>query len=225
MEGRRSGLTEKDDTVEFEGERHEFSSMSHRWLIFSAYRHAIAETGLFGFGTANTSKYPVNVPLGPDAFQTVQMFWSIDCEYLLLLLRFGWAGMLVFAAVCVLSALHIFQQAQRFPPMDQFFPYTIAATVAATTLVLLVEWMPHDYGFMFLWMCGIANGPRLEEKEDDGEKERPRERSHRHHSSSHRSSSRRSRSKREPETYAEIAAKAADRAREQSDEPTESNEH
>ncbi len=155
--------------VEFGGEQHRYTSMSQRWLVFSAYRPAMRQTGFLGFGTARTSTFPPNVPFGPDAAQTVSKFWSIDCEYLLILLRFGWCGVSAFVAIGLVSIVRIARQAGSLPPRDRVLPLAIAATLAASMLALIVEWMPHDYGFLFLWLCGVANGPRIVKFDSESE--------------------------------------------------------
>lgn len=156
-----SVVHENKNTVEFEGETHRLSTLSYRWLEVIAYLPAISEAGFFGFGTERTSTFPVNVPMGPSAEQTVSVFWSIDCEYLLLILRFGWLGLVAFIAIGLFSAFHMQRQALFLHPPDRLFPNAIVATLIATSLALLVEWMPHDYGFVYLWLCGVANGIRL----------------------------------------------------------------
>lgn len=146
--------------IELEGERHSVSEMSPRWLVLKAYRHAIDRAGLLGFGSGRTSSFPVNVPMGPDAATTTSKLWTIDVEYLLILLRFGWLGLAAFAMICVTSIWHIARQLQFCEANQRIVPSAIAATLLATTLSFFVEWMPADYGFLFLWLCGAANGIR-----------------------------------------------------------------
>lgn len=155
------GARRRETNVEFEGKKYRLTAMSARWLVLSAYDTAVSQTGLLGFGTERTATFPVNVPFGPDAKQTVSEFWTIDCEYLLLLLRFGWLGLAAFVAVCMLSALRILKLSSFVMPEERVMPFAIAATLLAVSCALLFEWMPHDYGFLFLWLCGAANGPLL----------------------------------------------------------------
>ncbi len=164
------GSASKQVNVELEGKQHRLTAMSARWLVLLAYVPAVREAGLLGYGTERTATFPVNVPLGPDAKQTVAEFWTIDCEYLLLLLRFGWAGVASFIAVCTLSAWRIANQSIFVNRDERIFPFAVAATLIAVSLTLIGEWMPHDYGFLFLWLCGVANGPRLEQATPEPER-------------------------------------------------------
>ncbi|WP_010583516.1 O-antigen ligase family protein [Schlesneria paludicola] len=147
--------------VEIEGERQELTAMSYRWLVFAPYKLAISQVGLLGYGTARTSTFPVNVPFGPEAKLTVMTFWSIDCQYLLFLLRFGWLGLAGFCAVIITSIWHLSRQVRLVIHAERVLPMAIIAALASTAIILVVEWMPHDYGYLFLWLCGAANGPRL----------------------------------------------------------------
>jgi hypothetical protein len=153
-------IQQPTEKVEFNGQQHEFNAISARWLTLYAYRPAIEQAGFLGFGTERTDTFPVNVPLGPDAKQTISAFWTIDCEYLLLILRFGWAGVTAFTIVCICSIWRILNQTGYVTPEEKIMPLAIAATLISATLALIVEWMPHDYGFMFLWLVGVANGIR-----------------------------------------------------------------
>ncbi|MDB5348590.1 MAG: O-antigen ligase protein [Schlesneria sp.] len=153
--------TQAGKQIDVDGEKHQWTAMSHRWLVFSAYRRAISNAGLLGYGNTRTADFPFNVPLGPDAVQATSVFWTIDDEYLIILLRFGWFGLAAFAAICLTSMWHILQQSQFCDAKERLAPLAIAAALPAVMCVFLVEWMPSDYGFLFLWLCGAANGIRM----------------------------------------------------------------
>jgi len=146
--------------VDLDGERQHLTATSYRWLVLSAYRPAIVRAGFLGYGSARTSSFPVNVPLGPDALQTKSYFWSIDNEFLLILLRCGWLGIFTFIAISASSVWHILQQSSFLAASDRLIPLAIAASLIAVNMSFVVEWMPGDYGFPFMWLCGAANGIR-----------------------------------------------------------------
>lgn len=163
-----------DRQVELDGKLHTLTNVSVRRLMFKAYEPAIRQAGLLGFGSERTSTFPINVPLGSDAKNAIKEFWTIDCEYLLLLLRFGWLGVLTFTLVGIFSTWNILHQSQFVSGQEKLFPYAVAATLIAALLTLAVEWMPHDYGYLYLWLCGVANGPRLTRTEQPAPIRKPR---------------------------------------------------
>lgn len=159
--GSRDWGANREKKVQLDGNVRTLTNVSIRWLTIQAYEPAIKQAGLLGFGTERTSTFPVNVPLGIDARTAVKEFWTIDCEYLLLLLRFGWLGVIAFILIGVFSIRNILLQSQFVPFADKLFPFAVAATLIAVLLTMIVEWMPHDYGYLYIWLCGAANGPRL----------------------------------------------------------------
>ena len=147
--------------VEFEGEKRDVTALSYRWMVFAPYKLAVSQVGFLGYGTERTATFPVNVPYGPEARATVTTFWSIDCQYLLFLLRFGWLGLAGFCGIYITSIWHLSRQSALVLNTERVLPLAIIAALASTAIVFIVEWMPHDYGYLFLWTCGAANGLRL----------------------------------------------------------------
>jgi hypothetical protein len=157
-------------TILLEGERAELSAVSQRWLLLKAYGPSVWRAGLLGFGTDRTSTFPIRVPFGPDVRVTQTMLWSIDNEYLLMQLRFGWLGVAAFTAAGFLAAWGSWRLAERHAlanagDLEQnvgfaTFNAALAGTLGAMMLLFCVEWMAYDFGFAFIWTLGMASGMR-----------------------------------------------------------------
>jgi hypothetical protein len=226
--------------VVIDGEVEEFSSGRHRLLVFRVYKRAIWRAGWLGFGTDATTTFPVRVPMGVMEAEALERFWSIDDFYLLLQLRFGLLGVLTFATMGFCTAAYSLIPAWRPNQEEGVFLAALGGTIASTLLILWIEWMPTDFGFLFLWLCGVSSSfkafapasltndgvlppPRRRHRSRRPEEDRPSSREH--HSRSRHRSRRRDESRREEGQREESQRKGGQRndksdPREEDESPT-----
>ncbi|WP_166830401.1 O-antigen ligase family protein [Thalassoroseus pseudoceratinae] len=145
-------------TILVDGEEVQYTGTMNRFHLFKVYRPAMQRAGLLGFGTEAVSGFPINVPVGPQDVETLKRVRYIDNAYVLMLLRFGWLGLLGFIAVGVsvlVSQIRLALMTQRRG--SQLFA-CLAGGTTAFLLTLMTVWMPHDFGFFYLWTAGATAG-------------------------------------------------------------------
>ena len=155
-----SGETDirKQKKIEIGDERVTFTGTQSRLLLFRVYAPGIRQAGLTGFGTEAVTGFPVKVPIleGTDP-KVLERVNAIDNVYVLLLLRFGWCGPILFLAAGVGSTCLFIKLALR-ERIGRVFFAAMAATLVAGLLLLMTVWMPHDFGFVVIMYFGIAAG-------------------------------------------------------------------
>lgn len=145
-------------TILVDGEVVRYTGTTNRLHLLKVYRPAMQRAGLLGFGTEAVSGFPINVPVGPQDIETLKRVRYIDNAYVLMLLRFGWLGLLGFIAVGVsvlVSQIRLASMTHRSG--TQLFA-CLAGGTAAFLLTLMTVWMPHDFGFFYLWIAGATAG-------------------------------------------------------------------
>jgi type IV secretory pathway TrbD component len=145
-------------TVVIDGERVVYSGTLTRVYLFDVYGVAMRRAGWLGFGTERTSTFPVNVPVGQQHTETLKRLPWIDNQYILLVLRFGYLGVAVFITFCLSGVFAMLMVCRRCGGRGMVFFGGLAATIVAMMLLLLTVWMPHDFGFWFLWTLGVSSG-------------------------------------------------------------------
>lgn len=144
-------ITVGDDEVEYTG------TMS-RVYLFEVYGLAMKRAGLYGFGTERVTGFPVQVPVGPVHAATLVHLRFIDNIYILMILRFGYLGLFFFVMLAISASIAFVKLAKSSDRHDATFHANMAGAILATLVVMLTVWMPHDFGFMFLWNIGAASG-------------------------------------------------------------------
>jgi hypothetical protein len=143
-----------------DGRPMEYNETTHRILIFDVYVEAMLDAGFIGYGTERTNTFPVRVPtttVDPKSFATA---WSIDNHFIILQLRLGLLGVFCFLLLLVSAGVIALRRAVDFPPDVALFSIASGCTLLVLPVVLLVEWMPHDFGFLVLALAGSASGLR-----------------------------------------------------------------
>jgi hypothetical protein len=145
-------------TIVIDGIRRDYNGAMNRIYIFELYRPALLQTGLFGFGTARTTGFPFNVPVGRGNEPALDRMPTIENAYFVMVLRSGWLGL---AAFCAAIGTFVWSSFQAFRDLhaqaERGFAALQMAVFLATILILATVWMPHDFGFMLLWSAGIAS--------------------------------------------------------------------
>ncbi|GAB5403859.1 MAG: O-antigen ligase family protein [Aureliella sp.] len=141
-----------DDTIVHSGTRNRLS-------ILAVYETAVKRSGLFGFGTDAVSSFPINVPVGQAELKTIKQTRYIDNTYLLLTLRFGYLGVAVFVAACVVAVAQLVIVADRHQGRSPSqLATSLGGCLLAVYVVIATVWMPPDYGFLLIWTMGCSSG-------------------------------------------------------------------
>lgn len=143
-----------------DGESVEYNGTTHRLLVLSVYREPMIKAGLIGFGTERTNTFPVRVPMGVLDPKTMSTVWTIDNHFIIVQLRLGLAGVLSVLFLLVFSAVSALRTAAAQPPEIAVFSNCVGVVLLVMPLILMAEWMPHDYGFVLLVLTGCSSGLR-----------------------------------------------------------------
>ncbi len=152
------GTRARQAQIELSGVKYRADSANYRFYVLRAYFKAIQEAPLWGYGSERLAVWPPLVPLDADARVVLTQVWSIDDEYLLLLLRLGWMGLACFAAMVLLAAFFALRRTWvgRDSLEARVLAASLGATITALSLLLAGEWMPSDWGFFLLYSLGFA---------------------------------------------------------------------
>lgn len=143
-------------------ESKEFSNTRYRLLLIDVYKIAVKRGGLLGFGSEAVTGFPIQVPVGPQEFETLRTMRSIDNTYLLITLRFGYLGLLCFVLAACTAIYQLFAITD---PLRTENTGLLTASLGSSLVVILpvifTVWMPQDYGFILLWSWGASSGMYL----------------------------------------------------------------
>lgn len=143
-------------TITVSGDRVEYTGTLHRLYLWDVYATAMRRAGWLGFGTERTTGFPPRVPVGSEQAATLKRLWCVDNAYILMTLRFGYLGVACFV-LCGFQATRTYWiLAQQQSSQPQTYCGAMCGAVFATLCVLLTVWMPHDFGFWFLWTFGAG---------------------------------------------------------------------
>lgn len=158
MGGEQAAIEKKHPTVIINNEERLLSNVTTRFYYFDIYSVAMRRAQWLGFGTERTTGFPPNIPLGPQDAKTLEEVWSVDNTYILVTIRFGHLGLICFVGLGIAAIARYVQLGCRQRVPGQVFYAAMAGTLVATMLVLLTVYMPHDFGFWYLWSIGSASG-------------------------------------------------------------------
>lgn len=145
-------------TIVIDEQNYVYSGTMTRLYLFDVYNLAMRRAGWLGFGTERTTGFPVRVPIGHEHTETVKRLPWIDNAYILLILRFGYLGCAIFGMLGVAAVAAYVGMVNRPFARGIIFCAAAAGGLVATSLLLTTVWMPHDFGFWYLWTLGTASG-------------------------------------------------------------------
>ena len=150
---------EARNEVVIDGETHLQSSVRSRINVMKVNKIALKRSGLLGFGTRAVTGFPINVPLGPMEAEALKKIQFIDNTYILLTLRFGYAGAICFLAAALISLGQFYYIGTRYQgDSPQWFCHCVGAALFAALLALATVWMPYEIGFITIWTFGLSSG-------------------------------------------------------------------
>lgn len=141
-------------TITIDGSKKPMTFTATRWYLVQAYWPAMVRASWLGYGTDAISGFPVKVPLGDIDPETIKEVPYIDNQYVLMVLRFGWAGATTFTIALLLAAAAWFQRSTTMQFSQAAVSFYVGGTILAVAAGLLTVWMPHDIGFPLLWWMG-----------------------------------------------------------------------
>ncbi|MFN8708856.1 MAG: O-antigen ligase family protein [Planctomyces sp.] len=153
---------ERGRLVELDGSLSHLTSSSNRFLLFRVYQKAALNSGLFGYGSEATSKFPPNVPYLPSMTSAVKNLPYVDNAWLLFTLRLGFLGVIGYSALFitgVITASRTKLATSETPLMAAF-----AAGLTASAFALQTVWMNYDCGSVILWTLGIVSGTVISQR-------------------------------------------------------------
>ena len=154
---RWTGDGDKRRVIEIDGEAVVSSSSRSRLHYYEIYSEPLMRAGLFGYGTAATTGFPLQIPGMQGELKSVSRFKPVDNGYILLTLRFGWVGgisLLVLFLTAIGTGLSLYIERP-----DQLFPGAVACLLVVVAGVsLLLVFMNYDFGLPVLWTIGILSG-------------------------------------------------------------------
>jgi hypothetical protein len=143
-------------------ESKEFSNTRYRLLLFDVYKIAVKRGGLLGFGSEAVTGFPIQVPVGPQEFDTLRKMRSIDNVYLLVTLRFGYLGLICFALAACTAIYQLFAITDPLRTENiGLLTACLGSSLAVILPVIFTVWMPQDYGFILVWSWGASSGMYL----------------------------------------------------------------
>lgn len=131
------------------GEEVEYSGTNHRILLFSVYKEPIEKCGLFGFGY-----HMKGVEIDEEL---AQRFGSIDCHYLLFMLRYGYLVVFFFLSLGIISLLYLGKIAWNPALPHAGLAGGMFGAIFSVMFVLLSVWFAPDFGYVWLFFVGLAS--------------------------------------------------------------------
>jgi len=156
--GEQSHLT----NLKLDGETVELSSFRHRLLLIQVYWPAMSHAGWLGYGTEAVTELPPKVPFLPADPQTRERLKFIDNSFVYHILRFGWAGALLFTGAFLAAAITGIRLA--WDRSVGVLASSLAAMVMAAAAALTTVWFSYDMGFELLWSFGVIAGIASQQK-------------------------------------------------------------
>ncbi|MGF1583280.1 MAG: O-antigen ligase family protein [Gemmataceae bacterium] len=148
--GKVAGESDEDvRIILIDGEEVEYTGTKHRVLLLSVYRNAIENAGWLGYGF-HLRGVEVEEHLA-------NRFGSIDCHYILFLLRYGYLTLALFVALGVCSLWCLVPIAWNPELPHSFLAAGLVGAIGSVMLVLASVWFAPDFGTMWLFSAGVAS--------------------------------------------------------------------
>ena len=139
-----------NDRVVIYGVQYDYTGTRHRDLLLLAYDEAIQRAGWVGYGTTFPSKDM------PQDENMDRRFASVDHQYLLHYLKYGYLGLAALMAFALSSAWNLAREAIfRDGPWSELAAAMFGAFVAVALLMRGVAMLP-DFGATWLFVAGIS---------------------------------------------------------------------
>lgn len=136
----------------------DYSGTKHRLYLLDMYGAAMQRGGLLGYGTDATSTFPPQVPLGSTDPSAMRRLWCVDNAFILIVLRFGYFGAVILALAGIFAAWNYWRLADQESRRRRAYATSMCGLMVAMQFILLTVWMPHDFGFLYLWTMAAGAG-------------------------------------------------------------------
>ena len=134
--------------ITINGEEEEYTGTRHRILLFKAYGEYLDNAGMWGYGFA-MRKVQLEEKLA-------QRFGSIDSAYIMLYLQRGYAGIVTFVALSVVTLHNLLWVAWPAKKPQAALAGALFASVLMLDLALFTSWFSPDFGAAFLFTTGVS---------------------------------------------------------------------
>lgn len=144
----------------WKGRRLASTSTEARLKYMEVYGDAMQQAGVFGYGTDRTTGFPVRVPMRAEYIQLLEtsVLRFLDNAYILFDLRFGHAGVTLFALLLVVGFVTAMQLRNVAPADVQPWVAVNAGMLVMMSLSLATIWLAHDFGFYLIMSLGSLAG-------------------------------------------------------------------
>jgi hypothetical protein len=147
------------------GQERLYTGGLHRILLYEAYESAMADAGLFGYGTTWDSLLETRDIPG--------YFWSMDNHYIYLVIRKGHVGYWLFVALTISTLISLGRSALKRGRPWPLFCGSLFAAMASVALALYSVFLGTELAVVYYFTAGLAGNlhalPDDEEPEYDPE--------------------------------------------------------
>lgn len=144
--------------VSIHGELYEYSGTNHRLLQLKVYEKSVALAGWFGFGGGRLSGLPRDLP-GLE-HHLIEQFNSIDCHYLMWVLRSGYFGLGAFLVFSVVSLIRLAPTALSTTGEYSMLAASLFGAIAGVLVMLATVYFAPDFGYIWLFAVGLGSSVR-----------------------------------------------------------------
>ena len=148
--GKLAGEEELDENsyVSINGELYAYTGTRHRELLDIVYAEAVVRNDFWGYGAGLK-----NVPVPEDA---KQRFSSIDNDYLMFFLQFGYSGFYLFNILQVCAVLQVFCCAWNTKHGRSILCAGLTGSFVGVGMLIKSVWFDTDYGTVWLFCAGLS---------------------------------------------------------------------
>jgi len=163
------GLLEKSDTtggrgklVTVDDEAVVYTDTRNRLLVWKIYGPLLIRGGIFGYGTDAVSSFPPNIPGIPASARAAEILGVVDNSYLLVGLRFGLVGLVMFITVLIGAILTAYFRRRSagliFYPYGSAFLTALMGVLIGVGFEITTVFFSYEFGYWILFTCGVSAG-------------------------------------------------------------------
>jgi hypothetical protein len=156
--GRIQGPLIKED-----GKYVEFSGTMTRWHELKLYLPSAIRGGLFGYGSTATQDFPPRVGIRTEDVQALKRWKFVDNSYLLIMLRFGWIGLICFCGMGISAAVRLAARGNSRTEGVSLMSLLTCSALCSILVVISTVWLAPDFQFLLFFLFGIGSTPIIME--------------------------------------------------------------
>ena len=159
---RTTVATDKSQVVEVDGKAERYTGTHNRLWVFRVYAPLATQGGVFGYGSDRTDTFPPDIPGLPKDERSRRILRFVDNSLILLALRFGWIGGILFTLLFVagtVQCLLLRETAETFfGPSGRIFIIAQACIFVGIAFQTVLVFWSYDYAFWVIFHLGVLAG-------------------------------------------------------------------